>query len=683
MEGLEAWGGTSLYDAIHYGLGRIRDQPGRKAVVVFSDGADTTSSMKEQEVIDYARSVEATVYSIGHPWRVRPAGAQPARLPAPRGPGDGRTVLLPGQGRRTSIKIFTGISDELHNHYLLAYTPQRPPDGTWREIEIRLRERKDAEVRRAQGLLRGEAPTAARSDQPATERRRSVRAPRREGPRSGYRIAPSAPMAEISIDTGDGSRERFPLAKERVTIGRSRDSDIFLPDQWLSRHHAEILRKDASFFLHDLGSKNGTLLNGEPVHGDRRLRHGDVITLGEHVLTFSIEEAVRGGLAAPGGHPHLLGARAVRHQDQAHHRPRGAAAGRTACWSVLSQAAAVAARPSAAARPVRGRPRPALRGRARGARRHPAPGGHARRSRRSRPRAAAAASPSWPRSAAPSPAASWSAASPCCCPNLMEDAAFSTQDSILSTGIRSALCAPLWFTSASAEQDAVIGLVYLDSLAMTPPFTEEDARIVTALANVAAAKIENVRLLEESMEKRRLEEDMRMAAEIQRGLLPGGAPTVPGYGLVGLQPALPHAWAATTTTSPSGQGRLLLALGDVSGKGTGAALLMTVLRAAVRGHWAEARRWRRRWPASTARSARTSPPASTSRSSWPASIRPAAASTTSTPGTTRPSSSARTATVETLTEGGMVLGLFDSDALRRRAWPSCGPATRCSSSRTA
>ena len=52
-------------------------------------------------------------------------------------------------------------------------------------------------------------------------------------------------------------------------------------------------------------------------------------------------------------------------------------------------------------------------------------------------------------------------------------------------------------------------------------FTEEDLRIVTALANVAAAKIENVRLLEESLEKRRLEEDMRVAAEIQRGLLPG------------------------------------------------------------------------------------------------------------------------------------------------------------------
>jgi serine phosphatase RsbU (regulator of sigma subunit) len=171
-------------------------------------------------------------------------------------------------------------------------------------------------------------------------------------------------------------------------------------------------------------------------------------------------------------------------------------------------------------------------------------------------------------------------------PNLMEDTAFSTQDSILSTGIRSALCAPLWFTSASAEQDAVIGLVYLDTLAMNRPFTEEDARIVTALANVAAAKIENVRLLEESMEKRRLEDDMRVAAEIQRGLLPDGAPTVTGYGVVGSNRPCRTVGGDYYDFLLS-EGRLLMALGDVSGKGTGAALLMTVLRAAVRGHWAD------------------------------------------------------------------------------------------------
>jgi VWFA-related protein len=152
VEGLEAWGGTSLYDAIHYGLGRIKDQPGRKAIVVFSDGADTTSSIKEQEVIDYARSVEATVYSIA----IKGESGMLARSPR----GFLRRVAQETGGQyffpdkvADLIKIFSAVSDELHNHYLLAYTPKRPPDGTWREIVIRLRERKDAEVRVRKGYF--------------------------------------------------------------------------------------------------------------------------------------------------------------------------------------------------------------------------------------------------------------------------------------------------------------------------------------------------------------------------------------------------------------------------------------------------------------------------------------------------------------------------------------------------
>ena len=50
-------------------------------------------------------------------------------------------------------------------------------------------------------------------------------------------------MSEIAIQTADGTRERYPLAKDLITIGRSRESDIFLPDQWLSRHHAEIQQR--------------------------------------------------------------------------------------------------------------------------------------------------------------------------------------------------------------------------------------------------------------------------------------------------------------------------------------------------------------------------------------------------------------------------------------------------------
>jgi serine phosphatase RsbU (regulator of sigma subunit) len=390
-------------------------------------------------------------------------------------------------------------------------------------------------------------------------------------------------MAEISIDTGEGSRERFPLANERVTIGRSRDSDIFLPDQWLSRHHAEILRKDANFFLHDLGSKNGTLLNGEPVHGDRRLRHGDVITLGEHVLTFSIEEVDEDSQPPEG--TRIFSARELSDIKTKPSIDPEELQRQNRVLEVLSQAARslLAHRPLPdlfedvlnllfAAVPCERGAILLLEGTP------PEPTVKASRSRGGQPLLAKVS-----RSIA---RRVLERRETMLLPNLMEDTAFSTQDSILSTGIRSALCAPLWFTSASAEQDAVIGLVYLDSLAMNRPFSEEDARIVTALANVAAAKIENVRLLEESMEKRRLEEDMRVAAEIQRGLLPDGAPVVAGYGVVGSNRPCRTVGGDYYDFSLS-DGRLLMALGDVSGKGTGAALLMTVLRAAVRGHWAD------------------------------------------------------------------------------------------------
>jgi serine phosphatase RsbU (regulator of sigma subunit) len=171
-------------------------------------------------------------------------------------------------------------------------------------------------------------------------------------------------------------------------------------------------------------------------------------------------------------------------------------------------------------------------------------------------------------------------------PNVLEDVRFKSEDSILASGIRTAMCAPLWFTATGEGRDSVIGLVYVDSLQHSHAFTEDDLRVLTALANVAAAKIENVRLLEESLEKRRMEEDMRMAAEIQTGLLPREAPRLPGWDLAGCNRPCRTVGGDYYDFAIEG-GRLLLALGDVSGKGTGAALLMTVLRAAVRAHWTE------------------------------------------------------------------------------------------------
>jgi Ca-activated chloride channel family protein len=147
VEGLQAWGGTSLYDAIQYSLDRIKNQPGRKALIVFTDGADTTSTLTDREVVDYARAVEATVYSIGFSG----GGGSPRGFLKKIASETGGQFFAPDKVGDL-IKVFSEISNELKNHYLLAYVPKRPPDGTWRQIELTV-DRPGAEVRVRKGYF--------------------------------------------------------------------------------------------------------------------------------------------------------------------------------------------------------------------------------------------------------------------------------------------------------------------------------------------------------------------------------------------------------------------------------------------------------------------------------------------------------------------------------------------------
>jgi phosphoserine phosphatase RsbU/P len=395
-------------------------------------------------------------------------------------------------------------------------------------------------------------------------------------------------MPEITVESADGSRQRFRLAKPRITIGRSRESDIFLPDQWLSRQHAEIHERSGGFVLLDLGSKNGTLLNGERVSDERRLRDGDVISLGEHQLTFAAAAAAAAAAAEDEPEPEgtviysardlseirtkpATDAEELRRQNRVlsalseatdmllNHRPLS-----ELFDDVLTLLLRVVSAERVAILMLEGTPPEAV--------------VKATRSRRGK------AITHVSRSIARRVLADLKSL---IIPNILEDADLRAQDSILSTGIRSAMCAPLWFRAADQAKDAVIGLVYLDSLlGTTQTFTEDDLTVVSALANVAAAKIENVRLMEESLEKRLLEEDIQRAAEIQRGLLPESPPDLPGYDLAGVNFPCRAVGGDYFDFLLEGDD-LLFALGDVSGKGTGAALLMTVLRASVRAHWAE------------------------------------------------------------------------------------------------
>jgi sigma-B regulation protein RsbU (phosphoserine phosphatase) len=387
-------------------------------------------------------------------------------------------------------------------------------------------------------------------------------------------------MPALEIATPDGAKRVFSLDRDCITIGRARENDLFLPDRWLSRRHAEIRHSTDGFYLTDLGSKNGTLLNHVAIRESQRLRPGDVITLGEHALTFAgAADEVMEPDTEPAG-TQIFSARELSRDIRTPAGDAEALSRQNRVLRVLSDAAGalLVHRPLTDTfervldllfEAVHAERAAVLLTGASGELEI-----KAQRVREGKPIDRVS------RSIARRVLTERVAA---LIPNVLDDMALKSQESVVFTGIRSAICAPLWLSGP--EVDTVIGLVYIDTNRRAA-FDPDDLRVVTALANLAAAKIENARLLEESLEKRRLEEDVRRAAEIQTRLLPSCPPVVAGWGLVGSTRPCLTVGGDYYDFAISGE-QLLLALGDVSGKGMGAALLMAVLRAAVRGQWAE------------------------------------------------------------------------------------------------
>ncbi|MEO7793897.1 MAG: SpoIIE family protein phosphatase [Thermoanaerobaculia bacterium] len=115
------------------------------------------------------------------------------------------------------------------------------------------------------------------------------------------------------------------------------------------------------------------------------------------------------------------------------------------------------------------------------------------------------------------------------------------------------------------------------------PFSPADRRTLDLLANQAAIALENADLHRQALEKERLEREIELASEIQRQILPKGTPEIPGYELAGWNRPARHIGGDYYDFFPFGSGRSWgLVLGDVSGKGVPAALLVSTLHSALR-----------------------------------------------------------------------------------------------------
>ena len=96
--------------------------------------------------------------------------------------------------------------------------------------------------------------------------------------------------ALLVLHEGDEIRSSWPLDADETTIGRWPDNDVVIADRWISRHHALITRRGLRYVVKDLGSKNGTFVNGQRLTGPQELEDGDRIQVAPN-YQFSFVDA--------------------------------------------------------------------------------------------------------------------------------------------------------------------------------------------------------------------------------------------------------------------------------------------------------------------------------------------------------------------------------------------------------
>jgi sigma-B regulation protein RsbU (phosphoserine phosphatase) len=126
------------------------------------------------------------------------------------------------------------------------------------------------------------------------------------------------------------------------------------------------------------------------------------------------------------------------------------------------------------------------------------------------------------------------------------------------------------------------GLILIGERLRRGVYSNADLEFLYSLGNLAIISIENARLFKETIEKQRMEDELNIAREIQEGLLPEKLPSIPNFDIAALTISSKEVGGDYYDVIARKQNEYILAIGDVSGKGTPAALLMANVQAALR-----------------------------------------------------------------------------------------------------
>jgi sigma-B regulation protein RsbU (phosphoserine phosphatase) len=159
------------------------------------------------------------------------------------------------------------------------------------------------------------------------------------------------------------------------------------------------------------------------------------------------------------------------------------------------------------------------------------------------------------------------------------EAKYAEQQSIIRSRIKSAMAVPLF------DEGKVFGILYADTTNPAHHYTEDYLRITATFGNMLAAKMINNNLLNERRAREILESELAVASQIQIELLPKDIPVVEGYSLEAFQIQCKQVGGDLYDAAQLDDGRILFMLADVSGKGMGAALLASNILASFRAFY--------------------------------------------------------------------------------------------------
>jgi serine phosphatase RsbU (regulator of sigma subunit) len=385
-------------------------------------------------------------------------------------------------------------------------------------------------------------------------------------------------MITLQITPPIGAAHEEQLDRDQVRIGRSPENDLAIADPSVSRLHATIERTRDGFTIQDLGSRNGVMVNGQRIAGPTVITERDEVQLGDVILKLRSGPDVTLTDAPLGNQVDTTTIIAYEpSEDDAPLTLAGDSRPGTEALLAFFQEvtnAVIAARPFddvlkeivrqlltvlpqadraclflIEGQPPEPRPRVAL---------HRS--GRETRMNVSRTivnrvvdRLDSVLSL-----------------------NAQQDNRFVGTESLVIQGTCSVMCVPL------VGEGKAMGVLYVDTLSPFKQFDRDQLRLFSALGNIASGHIQRQRLLEEAILRRAYERELSQAAAIQRRLLAIEPVSRPGFAFFAANQPCLAVGGDYFDLIDCGERGVVLAIGDVCGKGMGAALLMSTLQATVR-----------------------------------------------------------------------------------------------------